>query len=49
MINHIPARRYITLDQACLKKCGYPPTGAPGNGVLGLPRALQDLLRQAAA
>jgi hypothetical protein len=27
----------FALDQACLKKCGFPATGAPGDGLADLP------------
>jgi hypothetical protein len=27
----------FALDQACLKKCGFPETGAPGDGLADLP------------
>ena len=32
------------LDQACLARCGWPSTGAPGNGLPGLPESMTDLL-----
>jgi Cupin len=32
------------LDQACLKKCGFPETGAPGDGLGDLPDNLRVLL-----
>lgn len=34
----------FALDQACLKRCGLPETGAPGDGFGDLPRALLPLL-----
>ena len=27
----------FALDQACLKRCGFPTTGAPGDGLTDLP------------
>ena len=27
----------FALDQACLKRCGFPATGAPGDGLQELP------------
>ena len=29
----------FALDQACVKKCGFPDTGAPGDGLQDLPAA----------
>jgi hypothetical protein len=36
---------YVTLDPTCLKTCGYPKTGAPGDGLHGLPWVLKALLK----
>jgi hypothetical protein len=33
----------FALDQACLKECGYPATGAPGDGLEELPVELAVL------
>jgi hypothetical protein len=33
----------FALDQACLKRCGFPATGAPGNGLAKLPKVLRVL------
>lgn len=38
------AQGSFALDQACLKRCGLPSTGAPGDGFNDLPRALRPLL-----
>ena len=40
----------FALDRACLKRCGFPATGAPGDGLSDLPqdfKALFGLDRQA--
>ena len=34
----------FALDQACLKKCGFPATGAPGDGLTDLPETFATLL-----
>jgi hypothetical protein len=33
----------FALDQACLKRCGFPATGAPGDGLGELPDVLRIL------
>jgi hypothetical protein len=33
----------FALDQACLKRCGFPATGAPGDGLDDLPDVLRVL------
>ena len=33
----------FALDQACLKRCHLPPTGAPGDGLEDLPQEFRDL------
>ena len=33
----------FALDQACLKRCGFPETGAPGDGLRDLPAELRAL------
>ena len=33
----------FALDQACLKHCGFPKTGAPGDGLRDLPKDFQVL------
>ena len=33
----------FALDQACLKRCGFPATGAPKDGLQDLPDALRAL------
>lgn len=48
----VPELGAFALDQACLEKCGYDATGAPGDGLTDLPeefRALFGLGEPAAA
>ena len=33
----------FALDQACLKHCGFPETGAPGDGLKDLPKDFKAL------
>ena len=33
----------FAVDQACLKKCGFPDTGAPGDGLQDLPADFASL------
>ena len=33
----------FALDQQCLKRCGFPKAGAPGDGLTGLPAELRAL------
>ena len=33
----------FALDQQCLKRCGFPKTGAPGDGLQDLPAELRAL------
>ena len=33
----------FALDQACLKECGFPETGAPGDGLHDLPKDFKAL------
>ena len=33
----------FALDQACLKRCGFSETGAPGDGLKDLPETLRPL------
>jgi hypothetical protein len=33
----------FALDQACLKECGFPKTGAPGDGLHDLPKDFKAL------
>ena len=33
----------FALDQVCLKKCGFPATGAPGDGLTDLPKDIAVL------
>jgi hypothetical protein len=33
----------FALDQACLSKCGFPETGAPGDGLADLPEDFKVL------
>lgn len=34
----------FALDQACLKRCGFPKTGAPGDGLTDLPSSFRPIL-----
>jgi hypothetical protein len=33
----------FALDQVCLKRCGFPETGAPGDGLADLPKDFKVL------
>ena len=33
----------FALDQACLKRCGFPESGAPGDGLKDLPKDIRPL------
>jgi mannose-6-phosphate isomerase-like protein (cupin superfamily) len=39
------AESAFALDQACLKRCGFPATGAPGDGLADLPDDFRALFR----
>lgn len=34
----------FALSPACLKRCGLPATGAPGDGLMGLPNSMRAVL-----